>query len=123
MVKIFLKRFKKQNIILSLIQQLSVDLKQDSAIKYRYLQDAVLSLGKVDPGDPQIRTFCLWRRFSSLEFCDKTFSTDECFIEVEKSLAQEKYLIRTRFQNETFCLKRELHMPENASINHNSNPR
>ena len=49
LVKIFLKRFKKQNIILSLIQQLSVDLKQDSAIKYRYLQDAVLSLGKV-PG-------------------------------------------------------------------------
>ena len=37
----------KQNIILSLIQQLSVDLKQDSAIKYRYLQDAVLSLGKL----------------------------------------------------------------------------
>jgi hypothetical protein len=34
----------EQNIILSLIQQLSVDLKQDSAIKYRYLQDAVLSL-------------------------------------------------------------------------------
>jgi hypothetical protein len=39
----------KQNIILSLIQQMGVDLKTKSSIKFPFLQDAILALGTVQP--------------------------------------------------------------------------